>query len=180
MYLIFLYLFVEFYWNMWSDAYKALHFHPKRRPKKFWVKIFIFIIYFTSERNHQNGLRGVFFEQLLLYYQSCFLIIRRFFHILCLTKMLFYVFKGVEEFIDHGITPDKLLIGIPWHGYDYTCVNYTTDVSECYVSLRYTCTILWFLCTILCVKLSIKFIYSHWFLVTVLVSGYWSSLKLIQ
>lgn len=56
--------------------------------------------------------------------------------------MLFYVFKGVEEFIDHGIAPDKLLIGIPWHGYDYTCVNYTTDVSECYVSLRYTCTIL--------------------------------------
>lgn len=153
MYLIFLYLFVEFYWNMWSDAYKALHFHPKRRQKKFWVKIFIFIIYFTSERNHQNGLRGVFFEQLLLYDQSCFLIIRRFFHVLCLTKMLFYVFKGVEEFIDHGITPDKLLIGIPWHGYDYTCVNYTTDVSKCYVSLRYTCTctILWFLCTILCV-----------------------------
>lgn len=36
---------------------------------------------------------------------------------------------GVEEFIDHGITPDKLLIGIPWHGYDYTCVNYTTDVK---------------------------------------------------
>lgn len=164
---------------MWSDAYKALHFHQKRQ-KNIWVKIFIFIIYFTSERNHQNGLRGVFFEQLLLYYQLCFLIIRRFFHVLCLTKMLFYVFKGVEEFIDHGITPDKLLIGIPWHGYDYTCVNYTTDVSECYVSLRYTCTILRFLCTILCVKLSIKFIYSHWFLVTVLVSGYWSSLKLIQ
>ncbi|XP_062592149.1 di-N-acetylchitobiase-like isoform X2 [Saccostrea cucullata] len=30
---------------------------------------------------------------------------------------------GVEEYIDHGITPDKLLIGIPWHGYDYTCSN---------------------------------------------------------
>lgn len=36
---------------------------------------------------------------------------------------------GVEEFIDHGITPDKLLIGIPWHGYDYTCVNYTTAMK---------------------------------------------------
>lgn len=155
MYLILLYLFIEFYWNMWSDAYKALHFHQKRKQKKFGGENFCFyIIYFTSERNHQNGLRGVFFEQLLIYYQSCFLIIRRFFHILCLTKMLFYVFKGVEEFIDHGITPDKLLIGIPWHGYDYTCVNYTTDVSKCYVSLRCTCTILRFLCTILCVKLS--------------------------
>nr|XP_022345197.1 di-N-acetylchitobiase-like isoform X2 [Crassostrea virginica] len=34
---------------------------------------------------------------------------------------------GVEEYIDHGLTPDKLLIGIPWHGYDYTCINYTTN-----------------------------------------------------
>ncbi|XP_061174413.1 di-N-acetylchitobiase-like isoform X2 [Saccostrea echinata] len=32
---------------------------------------------------------------------------------------------GVEEYIDHGISPDKLLIGIPWHGYDYTCSNST-------------------------------------------------------
>lgn len=90
-----------------------------------------FRIYFMSEGNHQNDLREAFPKEVHLCYQTCFFINRRFFHILCLTKMLFYVFKGVEEFIDHGITPDKLLIGIPWHGYDYTCVNYTTNVSEC-------------------------------------------------
>lgn len=90
-----------------------------------------FRIYFMSEGNHQNDLREAFPNEVHLCYQTCFFINRRFFHILCLTKMLFYVFKGVEEFIDHGITPDKLLIGIPWHGYDYTCVNYTTNVSEC-------------------------------------------------
>lgn len=93
--------------------------------------------------------------------------------------MFFYVFKGVEEFIDYGIIFDKLFIGIFWYGYDYICVNYIIDVSECYVSLRYICIILWFFCIILCVKLLIKFIYSYWFLVIVLVLGYWSSFKFI-
>nr|XP_020746956.1 di-N-acetylchitobiase [Odocoileus virginianus texanus] len=34
---------------------------------------------------------------------------------------------GYDEFIKIGINPKKLVMGIPWYGYDYTCQNLSLD-----------------------------------------------------
>ncbi|KAM3914301.1 di-N-acetylchitobiase [Leptodactylus fuscus] len=34
---------------------------------------------------------------------------------------------GYKRFIDIGINPKKLVMGVPWYGYDYTCLNITED-----------------------------------------------------
>ncbi|XP_053324943.1 di-N-acetylchitobiase-like [Spea bombifrons] len=31
--------------------------------------------------------------------------------------------RGYDEFVDLGIDPKKLVMGVPWYGYDYTCLN---------------------------------------------------------
>ena len=31
--------------------------------------------------------------------------------------------KGYEEYITMGIDPKKLVMGVPWYGYDYVCQN---------------------------------------------------------
>jgi hypothetical protein len=48
----------------------------------------------------------------------------------------FLIFEGVESYIDHGISPQKLIIGIPWHGYDYTCVNFTKNVRNIFHKMK--------------------------------------------
>ncbi|XP_071955561.1 di-N-acetylchitobiase-like [Antedon mediterranea] len=35
--------------------------------------------------------------------------------------------KGVTEYLKLGISPDKLVLGVPWYGYDYTCLHLTQD-----------------------------------------------------
>jgi di-N-acetylchitobiase len=34
---------------------------------------------------------------------------------------------GVEDYISLGISPDKLVLGLPWYGYDYPCLSLTDD-----------------------------------------------------
>ncbi|EDV24737.1 uncharacterized protein TRIADDRAFT_56839 [Trichoplax adhaerens] len=36
-------------------------------------------------------------------------------------------FTGVQQYLDLGITADKLVLGQPWYGYDYICLNVTAD-----------------------------------------------------
>eukprot|EP01099_Mayorella_cantabrigiensis_P003443 TRINITY_DN2640_c0_g1_i3.p1 TRINITY_DN2640_c0_g1~~TRINITY_DN2640_c0_g1_i3.p1 ORF type:complete len:292 (+),score=42.46 TRINITY_DN2640_c0_g1_i3:355-1230(+) len=38
---------------------------------------------------------------------------------------------GMKNFTKLGISPDQLVIGIPWYGYDYTCISYENDT--CYI-----------------------------------------------
>lgn len=33
---------------------------------------------------------------------------------------------GYEEYIAMGIDPKKLVMGVPWYGYDYVCQNLST------------------------------------------------------
>uniref|UniRef100_A0A803XZW6 Chitobiase n=1 Tax=Meleagris gallopavo TaxID=9103 RepID=A0A803XZW6_MELGA len=37
------------------------------------------------------------------------------------------VLKGYEEYITMGIDPKKLVMGVPWYGYDYVCLNLSED-----------------------------------------------------
>ncbi|XP_014595559.1 di-N-acetylchitobiase [Equus przewalskii] len=34
---------------------------------------------------------------------------------------------GYDDFIKKGINPKKLVMGLPWYGYDYTCLNLSKD-----------------------------------------------------
>ncbi|XP_072015469.1 di-N-acetylchitobiase-like [Amphiura filiformis] len=38
--------------------------------------------------------------------------------------------KGVQGFLDLGIDPDKLVLGVPWYGYDYPCLSLKKDVCS--------------------------------------------------
>jgi len=38
---------------------------------------------------------------------------------------------GLKKFLQLGIPADKLVLGLPWYGYDYPCLHYT-KVRECY------------------------------------------------
>ncbi|XP_033108879.1 di-N-acetylchitobiase-like [Anneissia japonica] len=35
--------------------------------------------------------------------------------------------SGVEKFLKLGISTDKLVLGVPWYGYDYPCIHLTED-----------------------------------------------------
>ncbi|XP_025071548.1 di-N-acetylchitobiase-like isoform X2 [Alligator sinensis] len=35
--------------------------------------------------------------------------------------------SGYEDYINMGIDPKKLVMGVPWYGYDYTCLNLSED-----------------------------------------------------
>ncbi|XP_019386726.1 PREDICTED: di-N-acetylchitobiase [Crocodylus porosus] len=35
--------------------------------------------------------------------------------------------SGYEDYINMGIHPKKLVMGVPWYGYDYTCLNLSKD-----------------------------------------------------
>jgi len=36
---------------------------------------------------------------------------------------------GLTQFLDLGISKDKLILGLPWYGYDYLCLNMTDPKS---------------------------------------------------
>ncbi|XP_072016119.1 di-N-acetylchitobiase-like [Amphiura filiformis] len=38
--------------------------------------------------------------------------------------------KGIQLFLDLGIDPDKLVLGVPWYGYDYPCLSLKKDVCS--------------------------------------------------
>ncbi len=31
--------------------------------------------------------------------------------------------EGIQRYVDIGIEPSKLILGNPWYGYDYTCLE---------------------------------------------------------
>ncbi|KAH3719389.1 di-N-acetylchitobiase-like [Dreissena polymorpha] len=35
--------------------------------------------------------------------------------------------SGIEDFLSLDIPADRLVLGVPWYGYDYTCLNVTKD-----------------------------------------------------
>lgn len=35
--------------------------------------------------------------------------------------------QGIQEYLDLGIPPDKLVLGLPWYGYDYPCLTLSDD-----------------------------------------------------
>ena len=40
--------------------------------------------------------------------------------------------QGVQQYLSLGIDPQKLILGLPWYGYDYPCLNGTaTDADFC-------------------------------------------------
>jgi len=40
--------------------------------------------------------------------------------------------SGLSKFIEIGITPNKLILGLPWYGYDYPCTHlYNLNQSTC-------------------------------------------------
>ena len=39
--------------------------------------------------------------------------------------------SGVQSYLDLGIKAEKLVLGLPWYGYNYPCINLTSDV--CYI-----------------------------------------------
>lgn len=34
---------------------------------------------------------------------------------------------GVNSYLDLGIKADQLVLGLPWYGYDYPCINLSSD-----------------------------------------------------
>ncbi|KAJ9584599.1 hypothetical protein L9F63_021069, partial [Diploptera punctata] len=40
--------------------------------------------------------------------------------------------EGLVKYIDLGITPEKLVLGVPWYGYNYPCINMTEN-ETCYI-----------------------------------------------
>jgi len=40
--------------------------------------------------------------------------------------------SGLQQFFDLGISPDKLIFGVPWYGYNYNCIQITAN-NTCYI-----------------------------------------------
>ncbi|XP_061738995.1 di-N-acetylchitobiase-like [Nerophis ophidion] len=40
---------------------------------------------------------------------------------------------GYDQYLKISVDPKKLLMGVPWYGYDYPCINFTQD-GVCYVA----------------------------------------------
>ncbi|XP_034035816.1 di-N-acetylchitobiase [Thalassophryne amazonica] len=45
---------------------------------------------------------------------------------------LFQTLNGYKEYLDLNISPKKLVMGVPWYGYDYTCLNMSKE-GICYI-----------------------------------------------
>ena len=45
---------------------------------------------------------------------------------------LFYTAGGIMAYLKLGIDPNKLVLGLPWYGYDYTCIK-TGPERTCYI-----------------------------------------------
>lgn len=42
-------------------------------------------------------------------------------------------FIGVEAYKKLNISSDKLVLGLPWYGYDYECIKFDPEVKTCYI-----------------------------------------------
>ncbi len=34
---------------------------------------------------------------------------------------------GIQQYLDLGISPSKLVLGQPWYGYDYPCIEFSSE-----------------------------------------------------
>ena len=61
-------------------------------------------------------------------------------------KYAFYVpvWLGYDQYINIGINPKKLVMGIPWYGYDYTCKT-LSEVRTDYFLYYFFLILLYFL-----------------------------------
>ncbi len=41
-----------------------------------------------------------------------------------------FLLIGLQLFAGLGIPPYKMVLGVPWYGYDYPCVKYNLTVSR--------------------------------------------------
>ena len=39
--------------------------------------------------------------------------------------------KGIQQYLNLGITAGQLVLGLPWYGYDYPCVEISSDRKTC-------------------------------------------------
>jgi len=44
----------------------------------------------------------------------------------------YQVLLGVQQFLDLGIAPSKLVVGLPWYGYDYPCLLNASRIDSEY------------------------------------------------
>ncbi|KAK3235098.1 hypothetical protein CYMTET_54689 [Cymbomonas tetramitiformis] len=44
--------------------------------------------------------------------------------------------RGVQRFLDFGVSPSKLVLGIPWYGYTYPCLNISKDGNDDYCAIK--------------------------------------------
>ena len=46
---------------------------------------------------------------------------------------------GIKEYLHLGIKPSKLVLGVPWYGYSYSCINYSVSwLYHDYLQLSYS------------------------------------------
>lgn len=46
-------------------------------------------------------------------------------------KIMINMLQGVEQYKKLNISTSKLVLGLPWYGYDYTCEEFDTTKSTC-------------------------------------------------
>ncbi|GAB6030791.1 hypothetical protein CHUAL_007638 [Chamberlinius hualienensis] len=42
--------------------------------------------------------------------------------------------SGIQQYLSLGISPDKLVLGVPWYGYKYECIQITSN-NTCYIEI---------------------------------------------
>lgn len=52
----------------------------------------------------------------------------------------FHIKLGYEDYIHMGINPKKLVMGVPWYGYDYSCLS----LSKVKLLSKHIFAVLWF------------------------------------
>jgi len=40
-----------------------------------------------------------------------------------------YTSTGLDEYITSGVQEHNLMMGVPWHGYDYTCETFRVSIT---------------------------------------------------
>lgn len=69
------------------------------------------------------------------------------------------IWLGYDDYIKTGINPKKLVMGIPWYGYDYTCQNLSV-VRKDHFLCNFFLFLLYFLESVLFPLYKLHFIYN--------------------
>jgi len=49
----------------------------------------------------------------------------------CEVQVSFFMISGIRLYSMLGIPHYKMVLGLPWYGYDYPCTSYNAVVSDC-------------------------------------------------